>query len=728
MSNQSFEFVPGTTEARTIVLADLLRVFKRYLWLTAALGAGFALAMFLWAKHQPKLYDSKAIIQIEQHELLTLPGAIGGTDEFELMANTDILVIQSNDVALKVIQRMHLEQDKRFNPSYPGNTNLNDPYARNYLIGLFRGGLTVQRVPRTELIDVTFRSPSPVLSMAMANTTVDTFLEQNFQNHYQGTKEIAGWLTGEMNDLRSKIQAEQSDLLGLEMKLGIFQSGMSGSGSGSSSGGASSQGGMPTSIYQNEMMTLESQLLEAEKTRLNTQAQYDILTTQKSDALLPESLPGSLLFNSLETQLTTLIAQEGQMAARYGPAYPQLAALKKEEEALRKQIEVERNRAIAAALQQTQVAAEALARIKESIDKAKQNAMSMNSDTVRYEVLRAQYSTDQGLYNGLLQLLSSGGIDEGLKAQNVNRMSAADIPTVPAWPRVMIDTVGGFLIGLSLAIVIIVVIILVSDTVETVEQIEETLRLPVLTAVPLYKLEPADPSATQATLATLLLPRSAAAESYRILRTAINLMPIHGKGRVIGITSCGPGEGKSTTVMNLAVAASQQNKRVLLIDGDLRKPALAQRLKLPSATSPGLSRYLSDTQIKPEDCIQQISFLPGLFVLPVQDIPPFPSELLAQGRLKELLDWARENFDIVLIDTPPVLLVADSVIISEWVDIILIVARVRIAQRRALRRVRQEFARFPDKHIGIVVNAVPQSQSYYGGYSGYHGYYGSSNY
>ncbi len=728
MSNQSIEFVPGTIEARTIVLADLLRVFNRYLWLTAALGAGFALAMFLWAKHQPKLYDSKAIIQIEQHELLTLPGAIGGSDEFELMANTDILVIQSNDVALKVIQRMHLEQDKRFNPSYPGNTNLNDPYARNYLIGLFRGGLTVQRVPRTELIDVTFRSPSPVLSMAVANTTVDTFLEQNFQNHYQGTKEIAGWLTGEMNDLRSKIQAEQSDLLGLEMKLGIFQSGMSGSGSGSSSGGASSQGGMPTSIYQNEMMTLESQLLEAEKTRLNTQAQYDILTTQKSDALLPESLPGSLLFNSLETQLTTLIAQEGQMAARYGPAYPQLAALKKEEEALRKQIEVERNRAIAAALQQTQVAAEALARIKESIDKAKQNAMSMNSDTVRYEVLRAQYSTDQGLYNGLLQLLSSGGIDEGLKAQNVNRMSAADIPTVPAWPRVMIDTVGGFLIGLSLAIVIIVVIILVSDTVETVEQIEETLRLPVLTAVPLYKLEPADPSATQATLATLLLPRSAAAESYRILRTAINLMPIHGKGRVIGITSCGPGEGKSTTVMNLAVAASQQNKRVLLIDGDLRKPALAQRLKLPSATSPGLSRYLSDTQIKAEDCIQQISFLPGLFVLPVQDIPPFPSELLAQGRLKELLDWARENFDIVLIDTPPVLLVADSVIISEWVDIILIVARVRIAQRRALRRVRQEFARFPDKHIGIVVNAVPQSQSYYGGYSGYHGYYGSSNY
>lgn len=723
MSNQPFEFVPGTTEGRTIVLADILRVFKRYLWLIAVLGFGLALGTFLWAKHQPKLYDATAIIQIEQHEMLSLPGAVGGSDEFELKANTEILTIQSRDVALKVIQRMHLEQDKRFNPNYPASTNLNDPITRNYLIGLFRGGLSVQRIPRTELINVIFRSPSPVLSMAVANTTVDTFLEQNFQNHYQGTKEISGWLRGELNDLRSKIQTEQTDLLGLEMKLGIFQSGGGGSGGGTSPGG-----GMPTSMYQTEMMTLEEQLLDAEKTRLAAEAQYHILTTHKSDAMLPENIPGSMLFNNLESQLTGIISQEAQLSARYGPAYPQLLSLKKEEEAMRKQIDVERNKAIAAALQQSQVAGETLSRLKDSISVARDNAKSMNSDVVRYEVLRVQYSTDQGLYNGLLQLLSAGGIDEGLKAQNVNRMSAADIPTVPAWPKVMLDTVGGFIIGLSLALVIITIIVLVSDTVETVEQIEDTLRLPVLTSVPLYKMEPADPSATQATLATLLIPRSAAAESYRILRTAINLMPISGHGRVIGVTSCGPGEGKSTTVMNLAVACSQQNKRVLLIDGDLRKPALAQRLKLPSATSPGLSRYLSDTQIKPEDCIQQISFLPGLFVLPVQDIPPFPSELLAQGRLKELLDWARENFDIVLIDTPPVLLVADSVIIAEWLDIILIVARVRIAQRRALRRVRQEFTRFPDKHIGIVVNAVPQSQSYYGGYAGYHGYYGSSNY
>ncbi len=724
MPNQNLEFVPGTIEGRTLVISDIVRVFKRYAWIAIILGPGIGLATYFWAKHQPKLYDAVAVIQLEQHETLALPGQIGMGEEYGLKTNTQIMIIQSREVALRIIKRMNLERDPRFNPSYPDNTNLADPITRNYLVNLFHAGLNVQRIPTTELINVAFRGPSPTLDAMIANETVNTYREMNFQNHYQDSKEITGWLKTELDDLKNTIQNEQSDLLALEMKLGIYVTGpMTTTGTGAST----STQGIPTSIFQDEMTNLEAQYLDAEKQHILAESTYSILKADRTDALLPESIPGTMLFNNLELQLSTLNSQEAQMSSRYGQSYPPLLALKKQEEELRKQLATERIKAIDSTEQQVRITEDTLQRIKARIEAAKEVAKSMNDDTVRYEVLKAQYSTDQGLYNGLLQLLSAGGIDAGLKAQNVNRMSAADIPTTPSWPRVFVYTFAGFSIGLTLAVVIITIIIIVSDTVETVEQIEEALRLPVLTSVPLYKMEPADPASTQAVLATLLMPRSAAAESYRILRTAINLMPIRGRGRVIGVTSCGPGEGKSTTVMNLAVAASQQNKRVLLIDGDLRKPALAQRLKLPSATSPGLSRYLSDPQIQPEDCIQPIQSLPGLSVLPVQDIPPFPSELLAQGRLGDLLAWARENFDVVLIDTPPVLLVADSLIITEWLDIVLIVARVRVAQRRALRRVREEFSRFPDKHIGIVVNAVPHSQSYYGGYSGYHGYYGSGS-
>ena len=314
-----------------------------------------------------------------------------------------------------------------------------------------------------------------------------------------------------------------------------------------------------------------------------------------------------------------------------------------------------------------------------------------------------------------------------LKSQEVNPMSAADIPTLPSRPRVMLNTLAGFGIGLLFSVLIIGVVVAVSDTVETVDQIEEVLSLPVLAAVPVYKLDAADASAAIMPLATLNAPRSAAAEAYRILRTSINLMPVAGESRVIGFTSCGPGEGKSTTALNLAVAFAQQGKSLLLIDADLRKPTLAQRIRLSRPSAPGLSRFLSDPALKPEACVQPVESIPGFNAMPVQEIPPFPSELLGKGRFEELVAWGRQNFDVVLIDTPPALLVTDALIVAQSLDIILLVARVGVAQRRALRRLREELKRFPDKQVAVVVNAVPQSQSYYGGYGDKHGYYGSTS-
>jgi capsular exopolysaccharide synthesis family protein len=206
------------------------------------------------------------------------------------------------------------------------------------------------------------------------------------------------------------------------------------------------------------------------------------------------------------------------------------------------------------------------------------------------------------------------------------------------------------------------------------------------------------------------------------LRTSVALVPAGNKARVVGITSCGPAEGKSTTIMNLAVVVSQQNKRVLLVDADMRKPNLSNWVKTRSNDQPGLSRYLSDASIQPEDCIQEVPSLPGMKVISVGAIPPFPSELLGQGRLDDLIAWARLNFDLVLIDTPPALLVTDALIVAQSVDILLVVARVGVAQRRALRRLQKELSKFPGKHLGTVVNAVPHSVSFYSGYGGKYGY------
>jgi succinoglycan biosynthesis transport protein ExoP len=695
------------------MVVDFIRIFRKYIWLFCGVSVGLAFAAYLWSKSQPLQYDAIAVVQVDQHGSLSLASAMSSlSDDYELKVATQVITMQSRDVAIQVIKSLDLQHNKKFNPSAPRFTDVDgDPATREYLAAKFSDALVVERLPKTELVTVTFRSRDPVLSAMVANKIVDTYMEENFQHRYQGSKEISGWLTKELEDLKNRVESEQHDLLDLSLKIGVFST------------SASSE----TTVYQTQLDDLLEEMSHAQTQRFLTEAQYHTLADGDKNAFPAASMPGAQVLSPLTSQLSQLQGERTAMAARYGPGYEPLHQLDQEVEFLKKNIEDQRQKIIAGAEESADAEAKTVAEIQKNIDVLKADAKGMGPDAVQYEILKSRYIADQTLYNGLLGLLSAGGIEAGLKAQEVNRQSIADIPSLPSRPRIALNTAAGFGIGLLLTLLVVGVIVAVSDTVETVAQIEESLQLPVVAAVPVYKLEPVEQAGLLVPLATLSAPRSAGAEAYRILRTAINLMPHSGGCRVIGVTSCGPGEGKSTTILNLAVSFAQQNKRVLLIDADLRKPVLAQRLKVPSSSAPGLSRFLSDPTLRPEECVQPIDALPGLKVMPVQEIPPFPSELLAQGRLDQLVAWAKLHFDVVLFDTPPILLVTDALIVAPMLDIILVVARVGQAQRRALRRVRDELSRFANKNIAVVVNAVPQSQSYYGGYGGYHGYYGSGN-
>jgi capsular exopolysaccharide synthesis family protein len=702
------DFAPETGENKTLVLSDILRVFKRYLWLMIALSLGLAIGTYVWSKRQPKLYDATAMLQIEQHGTLSLASS-AITDDYELKITTQLLALQSRDVAMDVIGRLGLQNNKLFNPAAPSNTDLKDPATRNYLAGNFAGSLIVQRVPKSELVSITFRSLSPVLSAQVANTIVSVFMEQNFQNHFQGSKEITGWLTKELDDLKARVQSEQSDLLNLESKLGIY----------------STSSTNDSSLFESELQELVSDSIKAQTQRFTSEAEYTELSTDTTGSMIPSGMPGAQVLTALSTQLAALQTQQASLTERYGTGYAPLRQVDSEVEELKKNLAEQRKKTLAGAREEVDAAAKTEADIQTKIDALKDQAKEMSPDAVHYQVLKSKYLADQTLYNGLLSLLSAGGIEAGLKTQDVNRMSTAEIPSIPSEPKVMLNTIAALAIGLLLASTFIFVRAVISDTVETVEQMEDALGIPVLAAVPVYKMEAVDPNSQVMPLVSINSPRSAGAEAYRILRTSVSLIPVSKGSRVVGITSCGPGEGKSTTIMNLGVVFSQQGKSVLLIDADMRKPNLSNWMKIQSSDIPGLSRFLSDTSVHPTDCVQKIPSLPGMSVIAVGAIPPFPSELLGQGRLEELITWARLNYDVVLVDTPPALLVTDAFIVTQSLDILLLVARIGVAQRRGLRRLRKELARFPDKHVGMVVNVVPQSQSYYSGYSGKEGYYGA---
>jgi capsular exopolysaccharide synthesis family protein len=691
----------------SIHLSDVLRVVRKYgIYLVALMVLGGTLAA-IWAKFQAPQYDAVALVHLDQHSSISLGAGGGEGDEYGLKMQTQIIGFTSPSIAEKTIRKIDPNKHPYFGA--PGHRNLDNPQERDQMVAQFLGSLSVTQVPKSELLSIRFRSRSPELAKEVVNTLVEVYFDDNFAQRYKSTVKITSYLQSKLDDLKQKIQTEQNELLSSEATLGIL------------SGGATAD----SSLLVNETTGLLSERVKIQGDRYLAEAEYQDMLNHP-EAAIPLDIPGAAALAAMQAQLSTAQAQADSLAERYGPNYAPLQQARAQAASLKTTSDDVRRSLLKSAAENLERAQKTEQSITDRLDALQKEAEGRTPDTVKYEILKAQYLSDRDLYNLLEGAVGTGAIQSGMQAQELNRFTDAEIPGIQAYPNVRSITMAGAAGGLVLSLVIVGIILINSDTVQTVDQVEEALPMPVLASVPEYKEDLAAMRLSDDVLplVTLLAPRSAGTEAYRLLRTAITLMPVSQKHRVISLTSCGPGEGKSTTSLNLAVVLATQTKRVLLIDADLRKPTVAQRLKMPASDQPGLSRFLSDTTVTPEECIQKVPEVAGLDVIPVQEIPPFPSELLGQGRLEQLLAWARDHYDYVLIDTPPVLLVTDALIIATHCDTLLVVVRIGVAQKRALRRIRQDLAKYPGKQTGVVVNALPHADTYYGGYGNYRKYYG----
>ena len=220
----------------------------------------------------------------------------------------------------------------------------------------------------------------------------------------------------------------------------------------------------------------------------------------------------------------------------------------------------------------------------------------------------------------------------------------------------------------------------------------------------------------------------AAAESYKLLRTNLLFALPEKECRIIGVTSSIRGEGKSTTSVNLAYTLAQTGKRVLLIDGDMRLPTIAQKLEMSG--TPGLSNLLAGLSAE-RNCLRKSSYFDNWYILPAGDIPPNPSELLGSERMHALLDRYKDVFDYILLDLPPVDIVVDALVITKWTDGVIVVVRENYTDRKALDACMYQVEKLGAKMLGFVMtdtNAGGSSYKNYGKYKygkrygGYDGY------
>jgi capsular exopolysaccharide synthesis family protein len=351
-----------------------------------------------------------------------------------------------------------------------------------------------------------------------------------------------------------------------------------------------------------------------------------------------------------------------------------------------------------------------------ALEAQEQDAFSKGGKGMRYEFARQDYQANRLLYDGLQQRLQEASIMAGLHSTSIHIVDIADTPVFWSRPRTKVNQAVGIGIGLLIGMLLAIILEAIDINLKSISDIEQGLQLPILGAIPVVKTEELLPTNFKESAVTRDVSRwSKIAESFRAMRTSILLSSAGSPPKVIVIASTRPGEGKTSIASLIAITLAFNGSKVLLVDGDLRRPAIHLQFRIGKGS--GLSSVLSG-KASLREAIEAWSDLPNLHILPSGPVPPLPSELLGSTQMENQLAQMRADYDFVVIDTPPSLVVTDASILSRLADATILVLRYGTTRRQVVLRCLDLLDRSGAHLLGVTVNAVdfqsPEYSEYYG--------------
>src|SRR5271155_522600 len=717
---------PMTIESHEdqISIIQFWRVLQKRRWLVIGSLITIALFVAIVSAFLPKRYDATARILLDLEgpdglgfEQTVMPMGLDMNTKLE----TQIRIVQSDTIATNVIRQLGLHRNAAF-VGMPVDQSPKDfdnltPQQRVRLVNTLHGSLAVQLVPKTEIIEIHFRSKDPNLAADITNSVATTYIEHNFQTKYRSTLQTADWLTKQLDDLKKNAESAQEKVIAYQKQTGILGTDET------------------HNIIIDKLSDLNKELSLAEGDRILKEAKYRIAMTENPE-LIANIAPESVL-GALYKQRAEIRAEYAQMAAKYGTAYPRLIQLQSQLNELDSAISDEVTKVGEAVHAEYKTALKSEEMLKASFDEQKQEAYKLNEDAIQYAIMRRDVESSRDLYEGLLKKLKEAGIMAGLKSSNINIVDPASVPIEPVEPKIPLNIALGCMVGLLFGMALAFVVENVDNSIRTPEDIEAYCSLPSLGVIPSVTLNGKNGHKLIAPTRQkqLILPvtmeqrNSGSAEAFRALRTSLLLSSPGAPPQVILVTSAMMQEGKSFTALNLAVVLAQTGQKVLLVDSDMRRPVINKTLGI--STNRGLSACLAGTEDSAA-MIMKIEEIPGLHIMPAGHMPPYPSEMLASEALPQLVQHWREKFRYIVIDTPPVLAVTDAVVCARAADVVVLIARSEKTGRQSLIRTRDILRKVRANIAGVVVNDLSfnsvEYRQYYGHYgSEYSSYYHNNN-
>ncbi len=641
--------------------------------------------------------------------------------------DTEVRILGSDSLALQVIQQLNLDKKSGSTPqpSLGLTTDMQpDSDQTSGMIAAFKSNLTVILEPNTRIIDIHYRSPDKYLAARVVNALASAYVEQNFKTQFESTEQTSDWLSKKLIDLQLKVETSQEKLVKYQREheiLGIDEK---------------------QNITTSKLDELNKELTAAESARMEKESLYRLVQSGDSDSIAAAANiatttnnSSSTLLQKLQEQHADLKIQIAQLGPQFGPSYPKLAQLADQLKEVDAQTDVEAKKAVARLHGDYLAALARESLLRTALDQQKHDANQLNESAIEYNFLKRDAETNRTLYENLLEKLKEAGVTAGLRSNNIRPVDVARAPAYPAEPNLSRNLSLALALGLATGVGLAFVLEGLDNTVRTVEQAQAVSLLPSLGIIPLGSGIVGHGSTGQRLslaggkesleLITKSRPQSQMAEAYRALRTSLLLTTVGAPPKVILVTSALPEEGKTTTSINCAIVLAQKGARVLLIDADLRRPSIHRTLGVFQKT--GLTNLLTGGITLQQATVRSL-VVPTLFVLPAGTPPPNPAELLASAKMGEVLATLREQYDHIVIDTPPTLPVTDAVVMATRADAVILVTRAGSTTKHALRQARDILLKVHARVSGVLLNAVNLNSPDYYSYYGQMGKFGRSYY
>ncbi len=673
-------------------------------------------------KENPQVMDFKEIFSVNMWDL----------DYYQ----TQYKILESRTLAKRVLQTLKLSEHPEFQPQpltafQQWRSNLLKPIFNLFsslkttsakgksvpekdpsespdetaLVNDFIGKLKIEPIRNSRLVKVHFDSNSPELSPRVVNTLADSYIQLSVESRFIATEKIREWLAKELDGLKAKVERADEALQAFGSKHDIISL------------------DEKENVTMQRLTELNEALTRAESERMAKEALYR-QTKDKNSEALPSILENKLVMD-LKQAFIQLEAQYMKLSETFKPEYPEMVRLKNQMQSIKRRMDAEIGKIVTGIKNEYESSLRREYLIRQAFDQQKAKVMEMKDQAIQYNILKREADTNKELYKGLLQRMKETSVSAGLTVSNIQVLDKAERPTGPYKPNVKLNLLLAMVVGLFLGIGLAFFFEYLDNTVKTPEEVEQLIRLPSFGMVPEISYEKRKRVDSGASYPVELVthghPKSILSEAYRNIRTSILLSFSEKPPRKIVITSPNPSEGKTTTVINTAIALSQTGAKVLVIDGDMRHPRIHKVFN--GEDGAGLSNFLSGNA--PLDSIIKKTDVPNLYFIPAGPIPPNPSELIGSNLFKEMIKVLGSRFDHLVLDSPPALGFADSIILSASVDGVVLVVLGGKTPRETLQRAKEILCQVNAKILGVVINRVDIHRSDYGYYYyRYHYYYG----